>query len=106
MSSTDATAPIDTLNASEALARLEELRKSGRLTRTRTLLYIVSVCYGVIALLQGSAFLIIYCGLLVVMFVILGLHDAHVRMVQAQIDLIVKLLRDQQQKKDDHALVA
>ena len=105
MSSTDPTAPIDTLNASEALARLEGLRKSG-LTRTRTLLYIVSVCYGVIALLQGRDFFIIYCGLLVVMFVILGLHDAHMRMIQAQIDLIVKLLRDEQEKKDNHAVVA
>ena len=106
MSSTDPTAPIDTLNASQALARLEELRTSGRHTRTRATLYIVSVCYGVIAWLQGSDFLIIYLGVLVVMFSMLGLQDAHMRRIQVQIDLLVKLLRDEQEKRDVQARVA
>ena len=106
MSSTDPTAPIDTLNASQALARLEELRTSGRHPRTRATLYILSVCYGVVALLQGRDFAIIYLGVLVVLFSMSSLQDAHMRRIQSQIDLIVKLLRDEQEKKDVQARVA
>ena len=106
MSSTDQTAAVDDLNTSEVLARLEELRTSRRRRWARTSLYVVSVCYGVIAWLDGSAVFRVYLGLLVVIFSALALHDAQMRVIQAEIDLIVKLLSDQQEKKDDQARVA
>ena len=62
--------------------------------------YLCAVLYGFIAALQGMQFLILYCGILVVIFMFQGFNEERNR---GQIDLLVQLVRELEKKSHDNA---
>lgn len=58
--------------------------------------YLCAVLYGIVAALQGTQFFILYCGVLVVVFMLQGLSEKRTR---KQIDLLVQLVQELERKK-------
>lgn len=61
--------------------------------------YACAVLYGFIAHNQGSPFFILYCGVLVIVFM---LHSFSERRTCRQIDLLVQLVRELENKSNDN----
>jgi hypothetical protein len=57
--------------------------------------YLCAVCYGLIAALQGAQFLMLYLGVLVVVFLLQGFSEQRSR---KQIGLLVELVRELDRK--------
>jgi hypothetical protein len=75
---------------------IEQLRSSSRFPSTPGLLVlVVAVCYGVIAANQGTQFLLLYLGVLVVVFTLQGSNETRNR---KQIGLLVQILRELEEK--------
>ena len=55
-----------------------------------------AVLYGIIAALQGTQFFVLYCGVLVVVFM---LHSFSEQRTRKQIDLVVELVRELEKKR-------
>ena len=64
--------------------------------------YIFSVFYGVISALQGSSFLMVYCGALVVVFTIHGVIEERNR---KQMNLLLQLVQELERKKSSNGSV-
>ena len=62
--------------------------------------YLCAILYGCIAALQGTQFFILYCGVLVVVFMLQGFSE---RRTRRQIDLLVQLARELEKKRHDDA---
>jgi hypothetical protein len=58
--------------------------------------YLCAILYGFIAALQGTQFLILYCGILVVVFMLQGFSEQRTR---KQISLLVQLVQELEKKK-------
>jgi hypothetical protein len=58
--------------------------------------YFCAVCYGFIAAFQGVQFFIMYCGVLVVIFMLQTFSEQRTR---RQIDLLVQLVQELEKKK-------
>jgi hypothetical protein len=78
------------------IAQLQAFRSSGLRAYWRVLF--VALCYGVIAWHQGENFLMLYLGMMVVVFM---LHDMSVRRVERQIDSVLDTLRELQKDTKD-----
>jgi hypothetical protein len=61
-------------------------------------IYLGSLCYGAIAWLQGGKFLLLYLGIMVIVFM---LHEMSLRRVERQIDSVIETLRELQQEGKD-----
>lgn len=59
--------------------------------------YLGAVLYGFIAAHQGTQFLFVYCGILVVVFMLQGFSEQRTR---RQIDLLVQLVKELENKKE------
>jgi|WetSurMetagenome_2_1015567.scaffolds.fasta_scaffold1195780_1 hypothetical protein len=59
--------------------------------------YLCAVLYGIVAALQGAQFLIVYCGVLVVIFMFQGFGEKRTR---KQVDLLVQLVQELEKKKE------
>src|SRR5262249_50718742 len=76
---------------------IERLRSSSRVPSTPGLLVLfLAACYGITAAFQGSQFLLLYCGVLVVVFALHGLNEKRTR---KQIDLLVQIVRELEEKR-------
>ena len=62
--------------------------------------YLCAVLYGFIAALQGTQFFILYCGVLVVVFLLQHFSEQRAR---RQIDLLVQLVQELERKSHDDA---
>ena len=58
--------------------------------------YLCAILYGFIAALQGTQFFILYCGILVVIFMLQGFSEQRTR---RQISLLVQLVQELEKKK-------
>jgi len=61
-------------------------------------IYVCAVCYGIIAFHQGLSVLGIYCGVLVLVFMIRGAIN---RRTRDQIDLLVEIVRELEIRKEN-----
>ncbi|HTV43347.1 MAG TPA: hypothetical protein VMF08_22485 [Candidatus Sulfotelmatobacter sp.] len=59
--------------------------------------YLCAVLYGIIAAIQGTQFFLVYCGILVVVFMLQGFSEQRTR---RQIDLLVQLVKELEKKKE------
>ena len=57
--------------------------------------YVCAVLYGIIAAIQGTQFFLLYCGVLVVVFMLQSFSEQRTR---KQIDLLVELVRELEKK--------
>jgi hypothetical protein len=78
------------------IAQLQTFRSSG--LRAYWRVYLVLLCYGGIAWIQGEKFLMLYLGITVVVFM---LHEMSVRRVERQIDSVLDTLRELQKDTKD-----
>jgi hypothetical protein len=78
----------------QLLGQLREFQS--KTTHAYWRVYFVSACYGFVAAMQGIKFLIVYLGVLVVIFMIHGIIE---RRHQQQMNLIVELIEELQKQK-------
>ena len=81
---------------SALIARLQTFRSSGLKAYWRV--YLAALCYGGIAWIQGEKFLMLYLGIMVIVFM---LHEMSVRRVERQIDSVLDSLRELQKDQQD-----
>jgi hypothetical protein len=79
------------------MSMVNELRSSGAFGfKFYWRAYLVAIAFGFIAWDTGKSFLSVYLGLLAVVFV---LHDRSNRRTDAQIDLILRALKERERKE-------
>jgi len=82
-------------------ALIKQLKASSEGDKLEKRAYWCAFLYGLIAALQGLDFLILYCGVLVV---VLMFHSASEQRASKEIDLLLKIVRElERQSHDDGA---
>jgi hypothetical protein len=97
MTTPDTLTSGSTLESASVNTLIERLQASCSWKPTNHwLAYFCAVLYGFIAAKQGAQFLILYCGILVVVFMLQGFSEQRTR---RQISLLVQLVQELDKKK-------
>jgi hypothetical protein len=101
MSTPDSPTSGSTPERASIIALIEQLQASSSWKpKGQWLAYLCAVLYGFIAVHQGTQFFIVYCGVLVVVFMLQASSEQRAR---RQLDLLVGLVRELEHGRHDDA---